>query len=157
MARPADPAVGIDLGTTKSSVAVFRNSQVEIIPNNLGNKMTPSCVSFTSTHRLIGQAAKDMIAENSSNTVYDNKRLIGRRYGEPVVQSDMNHWPFKVIQHDQSIHPYNLFLMLHFLIFTSLSFTIRQTKSSSGLQRGDKVILPRRINGHDSAQNERDS
>ena len=91
MARPADPAVGIDLGTTKSSVAVFRNNQVEIIPNNLGSKMTPSYVSFTSTRRLIGQAAKENMAENPSNTVYDTKRLIDRRYEEPVVQSDMNH------------------------------------------------------------------
>ena len=77
-------AIGIDFGTTNSSVAVFQNNQVEIIPNNLGNKMTPSYVSFTSTGRLIGQAAKNMMAENPSNPVYDIKRLLGRRYEETV-------------------------------------------------------------------------
>ncbi len=97
-------AIGIDFGTTKSSVAVFRNNRVEIIPNKLGNKMTPSYVSFTSTGRLIGQAAKNVMAENPSNTVYDMKRLLGRRYEEIVSPSDMNHWPFKVNHSYQSIN-----------------------------------------------------
>ncbi len=103
MSKAFAPAIGIDLGSTKCSVAVFQGGQVEVIPNNLGSKMTPSFVSFTSTGRLIGQAAQNMMVENSSNTVYDIKRLIGRRFEEPVVQSDISHWPFKVIQHGRSM------------------------------------------------------
>ena len=101
-------AIGIDFGTTNSSVAVFQNDQVEIIPNNLGNKMTSSYVSFTSTGRLIGQAAKNMMAENPSNTVYDLKRLLGRRYEETACSSDMNPWPFKVNHSYQSINMFKM-------------------------------------------------
>ncbi len=93
----SDTAVGIDLGTTYSCVAVFHHGQVEIIPNEFGYKTTPSCVVFTDNEREIGQAAKNVMAVNPTNTVFDAKRLIGRRFDDAVVQEDMKHWPFKVI------------------------------------------------------------
>ncbi|KAF2994311.1 70-kilodalton heat shock protein [Neopestalotiopsis sp. 37M] len=90
-------AVGIDLGTTYSCVGVFRDDRIEIIANDQGNRTTPSFVAFTDTERLIGDAAKNQVAMNPANTVFDAKRLIGRKFSDQEVQADMKHFPFKVI------------------------------------------------------------
>ncbi|KAJ3705756.1 hypothetical protein LUZ61_009461 [Rhynchospora tenuis] len=91
------PAIGIDLGTTYSCVAVWQNNRVEIIPNDQGNRITPSCVAFTEDGRLLGDAAKNQTDMNPTNTVFAVKRLIGRRFSDSFVQNDIKHWPFKVV------------------------------------------------------------
>jgi len=93
----ATRAIGIDLGTTYSCVGVWQNDRVEIIPNDQGNRTTPSYVAFTDTERLVGDAAKNQVAMNPSNSVFDAKRLIGRKFSDPAIQHDISHWPFKVI------------------------------------------------------------
>jgi heat shock protein 1/8 len=91
------PFIGIDLGTTYSCVAVLKNSNVEIIANDQGNRTTPSYVAFTETERLIGESAKNQASNNPKNTIFDAKRLIGRKYSDSTVQTDKTMWSFNVI------------------------------------------------------------
>ena len=88
--------IGIDLGTTYSCVGIMRNNAVEIIANDQGNRTTPSYIAFTSTERLVGESAKNQAAMNPTNTVFDAKRLIGRKFSDKTVTDDMKLWPFKI-------------------------------------------------------------
>jgi len=92
--------IGIDLGTTYSCVAVYQNGKVEVIANDQGNRTTPSFVSFTDDERLVGDAAKSLVSSNPNNTVFDAKRLIGKKFNDASVQSDMKHFTYKVINKD---------------------------------------------------------
>ena len=89
--------IGIDLGTTYSCVAIWDNGSPEILANDQGNRTTPSMVAFSDTERLLGDAAKNQAAVNPTNTIFDSKRSIGRSFNDPKIQSDLKHFPFKVI------------------------------------------------------------
>merc|ERR1712113_718280 len=88
-------------GTTYSCVGTWKNNTVEIIPNDMGERTTPSYVSFSDTERLVGTAAKNQAARNAENTIFDAKRLIGRKYDDPTVQADIKLWPFTVVRESQ--------------------------------------------------------
>ncbi|KAK2049843.1 hsp70-like protein [Colletotrichum somersetense] len=92
--------IGIDLGTTYSCVGVMQKGKVEILVNDQGNRITPSYVAFTEEERLVGDAAKNQAAANPQNTIFDIKRLIGQKFSDKSVQSDIKHFPYKVIEKD---------------------------------------------------------
>lgn len=114
--------VGIDLGTTYSCVGVWKNGKVEIVANDQGNRTTPSYVAFTDTERLVGDAAKNQAPMNPERSIFDSKRLIGRKFTDEVVQSDIKLWPFKVTAGpedkplinvaDQKFHPEQISAMV---------------------------------------------
>jgi len=90
------PSIGIDLGTTFSCIGVWQNGKVEIIPNEMGERITPSYVSFLGYDKYIGEGGKSLVVKNPENTIFDSKRLIGRNFSDPIVQKDMKSWPFKI-------------------------------------------------------------
>ena len=100
--RKKQYSIGIDFGTTYCCVGTWKNNGVEIIPNDMGERTTPSYVSFSDKERLVGRGALNQAARNSENTIFDAKRLIGRKFNDPIVQKDMKLWPFKVIKESQS-------------------------------------------------------
>jgi len=96
------PAIGINFGTSNTSVAVFHQGQVVTIPNEFGNKLTPSCIAFINAAPgyLVGEAAREFLATFPASTVYAAKRLLGRHYDDPVLQKYIKQWPFEIINHE---------------------------------------------------------
>lgn len=90
--------IGIDLGTTYSCVGIMKGGKVEILVNDQGNRITPSWVAWNDEERLVGDAAKNQFASNPHRTVFDIKRLIGRKFSERDIQKDIKHFPFKVVE-----------------------------------------------------------
>ena len=92
------PFIGIDLGTSKSCIAVFQNGGVELIPNEMGNRTTPSCVAFTDTQKLVGDSAKNQMNKNPTNTLFNILRLLGRQYEDTFIQENKKYWPFEIVK-----------------------------------------------------------
>ncbi len=137
MASSSTPAIGIDLGTTYSCVGVFRYGQVEIIANDSGNHTTPSCVVFEENQRHIGEAAKCVMSVNPTNSVYDAKRRIGRRFNDPIVQNDMKNWPFQVINKAGI----NLYFSLSSLKYIYLVLFIQESPKSKCSTKESKRVF----------------
>lgn len=95
--KMSSTVIGIDLGTCTSCVSVFRHGKVEVIANSQGNRITPSWVAFTSEEKLVGDGAKAQVAQNTRNTIYDIKRLMGHKFSDKVVQDELKHLSYKVI------------------------------------------------------------
>ncbi|EUB56426.1 Heat shock cognate protein [Echinococcus granulosus] len=135
------PAIGIDLGTTFSCVAVFQFGKVEIIANEQGNRTTPSYVAFTDKERLIGDAAKNQVALNPTNTVFGAKRLIGRGSYDKEVQDDIKHWPFKVIDSEgkPTIEVEYCGKTKHFVAEEISSMVLLKMKETAEAYLGNKV------------------
>jgi heat shock protein 1/8 len=95
----SDTTIDIDLGKTYSGVCIWRGDhyKVDIIANEQGNRITPSMVAFTNNECYIGQSAKNKAASNPTNTILAAKRLIGRRFSDPSVQTDKSRWPFSIV------------------------------------------------------------
>ena len=91
-----EPIIGIDLGTTRCCVATWRVGRPEVIPNDLGERTTPSIVSFTPNQIVVGESARKKMQRNLKNTIYDSKRIIGRKFKDPIVQKDKKYWSFEI-------------------------------------------------------------
>mmetsp|Transcript_76187 Transcript_76187/g.123796 ORF Transcript_76187/g.123796 Transcript_76187/m.123796 type:complete len:178 (+) Transcript_76187:63-596(+) len=101
LGKDEDHVIGIDLGTTYSCVGIYRNGQVEIVANDLGNRITPSWVAFTPEgEMLVGDAAKNQVGDNPENTLYDVKRILGRGFSDDTVKKDVKGFPFKITDKD---------------------------------------------------------
>ena len=98
LANQRRTVIGIDLGTTYSCVGIMKGGKVEILVNDQGNRITPSWVAWNDEERLVGDAAKNQFASNPHRTVFDIKRLIGRKFSERDIQKDIKHFPFKVVE-----------------------------------------------------------
>jgi L1 cell adhesion molecule like protein len=101
-------AIGIDLGTTHSCVGIFRNGRVEIATNDIGARVTPSIVAFTPKDVTVGAAAKNIMGRYAKSTIYDSKRLIGRKFDDPIVQQDRKYWPFEIERGDNDLPKYKI-------------------------------------------------
>ena len=101
----SEPIIGIDLGTTRCCVGTWRIGRIEIIPNDIGERTTPSIVSFTENQIVVGESARGKMIRNLENTIYDSKRLIGRLYNDPVLKEDKKFWSFHLEEDEKTKKP----------------------------------------------------
>ena len=96
MSKP--PMIGIDFGTSKICISVFQNGKVDIIPNEMNERTTPSCVAFNEKEKLVGNAANYQIKRNPTNTLFNIKRLLGVQFEDKFIQQNMKYWPFEIVK-----------------------------------------------------------